>query len=364
MKKDNNAKSDPFTRTPGVAGRAFINMHYAEQIVADFCDDEASKYVYKIVGLRGSGKSVEYGKILSELRSKKEWLVYSLSAAGNLTETLIAKLSSEKFIDSNDFSRSVGGSIEAGGDIKLIHGSTAASYTETVSKDKNYFSQEAALDEMLLKAKEKGYKVLVGIDDISKTEEAVRFLSIIGKHFVEGNSSLHLLCTGLEKNIEDFSKEPSLTFFKRSDAVEISSLSKFEISEKYEELLHVSKEKAIEMAKLVKGYAYAYQVFGSLYFNRKDESDEELLNRLETILFQDCYDLIWQSISPAEKDFVRIVLESSGKTKDIKERMTNEQNFPMLRDRLAKKHILNTRARGVISIDLPMFKDYVINWGE
>lgn len=364
MRNDNNVRTDPFTRTPGVAGKAFINMHYAERIVADFSDEEASKFVYKIVGLRGSGKSVEYGKVLNEFRSKKEWLVYSLSAAGNPTETLIAKLSAEKFVDSSDRSTSISGSVEAGSDIKLVRGSAGITVTESISKNKDYYSQEATLDEMLLQAKDKGYKILIGIDDISKTDEIVKFLSIIGKHFVDGDASIYLLCTGLSKNIEDFSREPNLTFFKRSDAIEISALSRFEVAYKYEELLHVTKEKAIEMAKTVKGYAYAYQVLGSLSFTRTDETEEEILQKFEMILFQDSYDLIWRSLSPAEKEFVKIIFATSGKVKEIKARMQNEQNYPVLRDRLAKKHILNTSERGLLSVDLPRFKEYVFQWGE
>ncbi len=74
-------KTDPFTRTPGVAGAAFIDMHYADEIIESFEDDHSSKYVYKIVGLRGSGKSVEYRKIVNSFADKEGWLVYTLSAA-------------------------------------------------------------------------------------------------------------------------------------------------------------------------------------------------------------------------------------------------------------------------------------------
>ena len=84
-----------------------------------------------------------------------------------------------------------------------------------------FCSQEAVLDDMLLKAKESGYNVLVGIDDISRTDETVKFLSIVGKHFIECNTNLYFLCTGLYENMRAFSEEPSLTFFMRGDTVEL-----------------------------------------------------------------------------------------------------------------------------------------------
>lgn len=66
-------KVDPFTRTPGLAGDAFIDTHYADEIIYNFESEKSSKYVYKIVGLRGSGKSVEYRKIVNAMSDKKSW---------------------------------------------------------------------------------------------------------------------------------------------------------------------------------------------------------------------------------------------------------------------------------------------------
>lgn len=53
-------KISPFTQTPGIAGRALIETHFSDEIIANFESRDSYKYVYKIVGLRGSGKSVEY----------------------------------------------------------------------------------------------------------------------------------------------------------------------------------------------------------------------------------------------------------------------------------------------------------------
>ena len=64
------SRIDPFTRTPGVAGDAFINMHHADAIIENFDSDRSSKYIYKIVGLRGSGKSVEYRWVINAFRGR------------------------------------------------------------------------------------------------------------------------------------------------------------------------------------------------------------------------------------------------------------------------------------------------------
>ncbi len=110
------SRINPFTRTPGVAGAAFIDMHYADEIIRNFESELSSRYVYKIVGLRGSGKSVEYRKIINRMSEKKGWLVYTLSAAGDPVSTLVARLSKEPCIDDRVHSTSVsaGGTAEAG----------------------------------------------------------------------------------------------------------------------------------------------------------------------------------------------------------------------------------------------------------
>lgn len=364
MKNNNSIKVDPFTRTPGVAGNAFIDMHYTDEIVEAFTNENSYKYIYRIVGIRGCGKTVVYGKTLKRMQKEKNWIICPLSAAGDPTKTLIAKLAKEKLIKNKSIQTYIEANVDGETNVGALKGNVSFSASRTSNNNIIIESEEAILDEIIIKAKEKKKKILVGIDDISKTKEVVKFLSIIGKYFLEEKSSIYLLCTGLSKNIEDFSKEQNLTFFKRSNTIEIGPLNKYEIAEKYIELLNVSKDKAIELAKLVKGYAYAYQVLGSLYFSKTKESEDKIIRQFENILFKDSYDLIWKSLSTSEKEFIKTILNTSGERKIIIEKMDNKQNYSVLRERLIKKHIVNVNERGLLTIDLPRFKEYVTRWCE
>ena len=253
---------NPFTRTPGVAGAAFIDTHQADEIIQSFESDLSSRYVFKIVGLRGSGKSVEYRNIINTMRQKKGWLVYTLSAAGNPITTLVANLSKESFIDDRVHATSVsaGGNTEA--NAFFVKGSANFGITKTSERNTQYFSEEAELSEMIQKANDKGYKILVGIDDIAKTQEMIKFLSIWGAMLLDDRKHIYFVCTGLAKNIEDFAEEPNLTFFKRSDPVEIGPLNKYAIALMYRELLGVGENEAVTLSRFTCGYAYAYQVLG------------------------------------------------------------------------------------------------------
>ena len=47
-------------------------------------------------------------------------------------------------------------------------------------------------------------------------------------------------------------------------------LNRFDITYMYEKLLGLDSKEAKRMESISKGYAYAYQVLGTLYFNKKD----------------------------------------------------------------------------------------------
>ncbi len=358
-------KTDPFTRTPGIAGKAYIDNGIADEIINNFRSDESSKYVYKITGIRGSGKSVEYSKIIRTLKEDKKWLVYPLSASGEAVSTLISKLNMEKFIDSRVTSTAVSSSTSIGGSAVVISGNESIDIQKTFSDNEHIYSDEALLTHMIEAANEKGYKVLVGIDDIAKTNEIVKLLSMIGSMLLEGRQ-IYLVVTGLSENIEDFSSENNLTFFKRADSREIKALNKFDVTYMYEKLLGLDSMEAKRMESISKGYAYAYQVLGTLYFNKdSSESLDDIMPEFERIMFKDSYDLIWKSLTKAEKELVRCIFKTNdGRAEDIKSLMKNPSNYPVYRDRLMNKHLVDGDTRGYLSIRLPRFDKFVEIWGE
>ena len=173
------------------------------------------------------------------------------------------------------------------------------------------------------------------------------------------------MCTGLYQNIKEFAEDKNLTFFKRSDSVEIKSLNQYDTAYMYQKLLNLDEKEAVELSRFVKGYAYAYQVMGSLYFNKNvDQKMEDLIPSFRHIIFKDSYDLIWKTLTEAEKNLVRIIVNTeSKKVSDIKEKMENQNSYSVLRSRLENKHILSTSEWGKARIDLPEFKEFVNLWG-
>lgn len=358
-------QSDPFTRTPGIAGKAYIDNGIADEIINNFKNEESAKYVYKITGLRGSGKSVEYSRVIQALKGDKKWLVYPLSASGEAVSTLIAKLGMEKFIDAKITTTSVSSTTSVGGNAFVLSGNETVGIQKSYTDDECIYSQEAILTKMIATANEKGFKILVGIDDISKTGEIVKLLSIIGSMLLEG-LKIYLIVTGLSENIEEFTTESNLTFFKRADSMEIRALNKYDITYMYEKLLGLDASEARRMEAISKGYAYAYQVLGTLYYNKKEnETLDDIMPEFERIMFKDSYDLIWRSLTKNEKEVVRCIFKTKdGKAEDIKSLLRNPSGYSVYRDRLINKHLVDGDTRGYLSIRLPLFDKFVEIWGD
>ncbi len=352
----------PFTRTPGVAGKALIDTHFSEEIITNFESPESYKYVYKIVGLRGSGKSVEYSRVMDHFRQKDEWLVYALSAGGDPLNTLISMLSRAPFIEENQQSvvRRTAGTV--GGNIAFFAAQASRETSVNTAENPNYYSAEATLKEMLAQAKENGFHVLIGIDDIAKSDDMVEFLSIIGTVLMEPDKDVRFVCTGIAKNIEDFVTVPHLSFFVRNESIVMKPLDLHAVAAKYRVLLDAGKEDAVRLAQFTKGYAYAYQVLGEICFKaERTVIDGKILDSFDDTMAPQ-YDLIWGTLTEAEKELVRIIVTGSGSVKEIKEKMEKPSGFASLRDRLIKKHLLLAEQRGTVSIPLPRFREYVDLW--
>ena len=133
------------------------------------------------------------------------------------------------------------------------------------------------------------------------------------------------------------------------------------MTEMYKYRLNVDQGEAREMAKCTKGYAYAFQKLGALYFRKKnDEGLEQLVPELKAELFAYSYEKIWEELTEADRFLVSLLVNKDEyKREEVLKLMgTRSGNYSMYRDRLIKRGILETR-QAYISLALPFFADYV-----
>lgn len=348
---------NPFTTTFSKAPEyTYITTNKTDEILENFSYESPSESVYKITGVRGSGKTVILAKIEEELRSEankeKGWLVFDLNPTRDMLGQVAAMLHKEGFGKSDTKNRSVNISATVLG--------TGGGIGYASEQENEFFDIGVEIESMLQQAQEKGKKILVGIDEVSKTTEMIKFASEYGR-WLRANYPVYLVCTGLYENIQEVSNVKNLTFFRRATTIKTEPLNMARMSEMYKYRLNVNHDEAREMAKCTKGYAYAFQKLGALYFKkRSDESLEHLIPELKAELFAYSYEKIWDEMTETDRFLVGLLVDKDEyKREEVLKLMgARSGNYSMYRDRLIKRGILEGR-QAYISLALPFFADYV-----
>lgn len=346
-----NPFTTTFSKTPEYT---YIANEKADSILENFNYDAPSEAVYKITGVRGSGKTVILAKIEEEFRKEEKikngWLVFDLNPARDMLGQMAAMLAKEGFAKNLTKTKEI--NISAN-----IFGTGAG---VGFSKENSFFDIGVEIDAMLLEAQKKNKKILIGIDEVSKTQEMIKFASEFGR-WLRANYPVYLICTGLYENIMEVSNVKNLTFFRRATTVKTEALNTVRMAEMYKKQLNIDILEAREMAKITKGYAYAFQELGVLYFNKKSEENlQDLIPELKSELFAYSYEKIWEELSEVDRFLLSLLTEKKEyKREEILPKMKDKKgNYSMYRDRLLKRGLIETR-QGYISLFLPFFADYI-----
>lgn len=168
--------------------------------------------------------------------------------------------------------------------------------------------------------------------------------------------------TGLYENIYAIQNDPSLTFLLRSPKITLEPLSILQITTQYMNIFDVSLEKAKELANITKGYAFAFQAFGMLYWEHRDElSLEDILFKLDALLDDFVYKKIWQGMSDKDKE-IALAMPSDApiKVQDLCSAIDmTSASFSKYRERLINKGIIYTPQRGYVEFVLPRFSQVI-----
>lgn len=348
---------NPFTTTFSKAPEyTYIATNKTDEILENFSYENPSESVYKITGVRGSGKTVILAKVEEELRSdfnkEKGWLVFDLNPARDMLGQVAAMLHKEGFGKTDIKNRSI--TVSA----TVLGSGGGVGYSS--EKEDPFFDMGVEVETMIKQAQEKGKKILIGIDEVSKTSEMIKFASEYGR-WLRANYPVYLVCTGLYENIQEVCNVKNLTFFRRATTIKTEPLNIVRMSEMYKNKLNIEVEEAREMAKCTKGYAYAFQKLGALYFKKKrTEGLVDLIPELKAELFAYSYEKIWEEMTEADRFLVSLLTEKAEYKREEVLKLMGERagNYSMYRDRLLKRGILESR-QAYISLALPYFADYL-----
>lgn len=341
--------NNPFTLSFGKKPLQYVSrISQTQEIIESFCSSEPSNQIYMLAGVSGSGKTVMMTGIANELREMQEWVVVELNPTRDLLQSLAAKLYSlpemhAHFLQAKlDFSfLGLGISLENATPITDI---------------------ESAIELMLAELQKRGKRLLITIDEVTNSEFIKVFVSAF-QIFIRQDYPIFLLMTGLYENIYDLQNDKSLTFLYRAPKMVLEPLNFTAVRKQYMNIFDLSIEDAGVMAGLTKGYPFAFQVLGFLYWeNREEKTIEKILPEYDQYLEEYVYGKIWSEVSSKDQE-VLTAMSRSGETKvkNIREEigMTSEQ-FSVYRDRLKRKGILDTRTYGEVTFALPRFAEFIL----
>ena len=112
------------------------------------------------------------------------------------------------------------------------------------------------------------------------------------------------------------------------------------------------------MALFTKGYSYAFQVLGYLCFRTK-KNYKDVMYLFDEKLTNNVYDIIWEDLSPREKEVLQAIFRAKELTTQeiLRTSGIDKNTYNEYRRILISKDILIDKGYGRIDLTLPRFKE-------
>ncbi|QNQ81124.1 ATP-binding protein [Lactobacillus sp. PV034] len=350
---------------PVLLGRKEIREDYEEEL-----NNPNTPYQTAIVyGMRGVGKTTFLTEVSQKLSEKEDWLVVDLAMGTNLLENLIDDLyrkstsKVQKMLDS----------------LKGISFSAVGLQISASVGKPTVSTYQGILQSILTTLTDQGIHVLITIDEVKATKE-LRSFAAFYQLLIRKNLFVNLLMTGLPENISELQNEDVLTFLLRSPRIGLSPLSLFEIKATYKKIFEKSEIKisdkiAGEMAKMTKGYSYAFQLLGYLAWKDGRETGKitakmlhQLLPTYIAELEKNSYSKIYQEFSEKDRLFLKAMAAINKTTvsiTEIRNKMGKSSGYiSMYRRRLLDAQVIESNGYGKVTFTLPYFKEFIAEMEE
>ncbi|MBR6402225.1 MAG: ATP-binding protein [Eubacterium sp.] len=340
--------NNPFSIAFGKKPYQYIERELIyDEIMNDLNAEIIQNQCFMLSGVRGSGKTVTMTNIENRLRDSKDWIVIGLNVERNMLESLVAKL-----YDTNKLKK---GFWDASINLSTFGIGAVVKNIPPVA------DIESALEIMLKEIKKQGKRLLVTVDEVFNSKTVREFASTF-QIMIRQDLPIFLLMAGLYENIHSLEDEKNLTFLYRAPKYHMTPLSPMLIKQSYKTILGVSEDVAEEMADLTKGYPFAYQALGKYVWESEKKSiTDDVIIKYDNALEMYSYNKIWDEMSEMDRFYMSfIVKKEEMKTSELLERSgKNKNEFSQYKTRLSEKGVIDTSKRGIITVPLPRFREFV-----
>jgi hypothetical protein len=341
--------SNPFSLSFGTRPAELIERPVqASEITESFLSEYVNQRTYMITGVRGSGKTVLLTELAAHFRERKDWTVIPLSPESDMIHSLAAKLSNtrqyyEVFRDAKINLALFGFGLEIDGEPPVT-------------------DDETAILRMLKSIRDKSGNVLITVDEVTNNENVRKFAAVY-QILIREEMPLFLIMTGLYENIYDLQNEKSLTFLYRAPKIQLKPLNYPAMADTYKNTLGVEHKTAVEMAKLTKGYAFAFQVLGYFTYREENRDYRKVISKYRLYLDEFVYEKLWSELSEKDRGIIICIAETGlENVTEIREQTGMDSNeFSKYRLRLIRKGLVDGSVRGRLVFTLPLFREFVLN---
>ena len=339
--------NNPFELTFGLKPNNYISrLKQSEEIISNFKSATGNK-VFLITGVRGTGKTVMLSHISKQFENEKNWIVIELIPNYDMLEQFASALYDSSIMNKIFNTKTFGFSFSG--------------ISFSIKGEKPITNVISLIEVLLDKIKKTGKNVLIAVDEVSNNDYVKTFTQVF-QLLIRKEYPIHLLMTGLYQNIYELQNDKDLTFLYRAPKINLEPLNLVAITNSYQELLNITKEEALVLAKETKGYAYAYQVLGHLVFDRKDPTlDDHLYAKYDQYLEEYVYEKMYSDLSSNDKKILKAFTNDGINSVDnlmLKSKM-KKNIFSVYRDRLIKRGIIESPEYGKLSLKLPRFYEFL-----
>jgi hypothetical protein len=315
-----------------------------------------------LIGIRGSGKTAILSDI-QEYDNKKKKITVNVTATDDMLNNILGEVYRKMPQSIQKKLPSIGDFSAFGVGVKFKDSKGTPEFT-------NGFRFQ--LTKMLDSLKKQNIQTIFLIDEVQRHSEDMRNFVTTYQHIVRENYDVALLMAGLPEAISSVLRDKVLTFLRRANRVMLENVSVKLVQLEYFEAFNTAHKKlsiklSQDAAQATFGYPYLIQLLGYYLWEISGarvtpKNFEEALIRSKEDLFQNVHELIFDSLSPKDRDFIIAMSYDDGESQfsDIVERMGKQKNYiSNYRKRCLEAGIIKSTGYGKIAYTLPYMKEFL-----
>lgn len=362
--------ANPFTPTfgqipPFMAGRSDVIRELIRAFDRGMGDPNLSTI---FVGARGTGKTALL-TYLGEEALSHGWITASVSAVPGMLRDIEERASAaaSEFVEIPDKSHLTG--IQVGQFIGI-------EWEREHASAGNWRTRMTNLLEVLA---DHDVGLLIVVDEVRADLDEMVQLASIYQHFVREGRKVALLMAGLPSKVSALLMNDSVSFLRRANYHQLGRVYDGEIKSALRKTVEagergISEDALMEAASAIGGFPYMMQLVGYHMWEESPECEEivvsDVLGGVEQAgrdIEKKILETTYRELSKGDVSFLLAMLDDGGDESslaDIARRMGKKSNYAsQYKRRLLAQGIIEDRGHGMVSIEVPLFKEYLRKLG-